>query len=143
MSVNRVILVGNLGADPELRHVGDRAVCDLSVATNEAWKDAAGVLQKRTEWHRVTVWGKDAENCAKYLAKGATVYVEGRLQTRSYEKDGVKRYATDVISERVVFIGGTGNRAEDKPAAPARGGWGDPTAAGAGPGQSGEDDIPL
>ena len=95
-SVNKVILVGRLGADPEVKHLqNDRAVCNLSVATSEQWKDKqTGQKQEKTEWHRVTVWGEQAENCGKYLAKGRMVYVEGKLQTRSYEKDGVKQVLT-------------------------------------------------
>jgi single-strand DNA-binding protein len=104
MSVNKVILIGRLGADPELKHTpAGKAVCNLSLATDEyAGKDQP----KRTEWHRVTVWGEQAESCAKFLSKGRETYVEGRLQTRSWEKDGQKRYSTDVVADRVVFIGG-------------------------------------
>ena len=107
--VNRVILVGNLGADVELKHTpSNKAVANLRIATSETFKDKAGQRQEKTEWHRVTVWGDQAENCAKYLAKGRSVYVEGRLETRSYDKDGQKHYATDVVAERVVFLGGGG-----------------------------------
>lgn len=111
-SVNKVILVGRLGADPEVKHLqNDRAVCNLSVATREQWKDKqTGQKQEKTEWHRVTVWGDQAENCGKFLAKGREVYIEGKLQTRSYEKDGQKRYATDIVADRVVFLGGGGDR---------------------------------
>ena len=107
-SVNKVILVGNLGADPEVKHTqSNRAVCNLSVATSEQWKDKqSGQKQEKTEWHRVTVWGDQAENCGKYLAKGRMVYVEGKLQTRSYDKDGQKHYATEVVADRVVFLDG-------------------------------------
>jgi single-strand DNA-binding protein len=105
-SVNKVILIGNLGADPELKHTAtDRAVCNLSLATNETFKDKAGQRQERTEWHRVTVWGELAETCAKYLAKGRSVFVEGRLQTRSWEEEGKKRYSTEIVADRVVFLG--------------------------------------
>ena len=113
-SVNKVILVGNLGADPEVRHTqSERSVCNLSIATTEVWKDKGGQKQEKTEWHRVTVWGDQAENCGKYLAKGRMVYVEGKLQTRSYEKDGVKHYATEVVADRVVFLGGGEHRDRD------------------------------
>lgn len=106
-SVNKVILVGNLGADPELKYTpSSRALCNLRIATTEVFKDKGGQRQEKTEWHRVTVWGDQAENCSKYLAKGRSVYVEGRLQTRSYDKDGQKHYATDVVADRVVFLGG-------------------------------------
>ncbi len=107
-SVNRVILVGNLGADPDLKYTQNgKAVCNLSVATNEVWKDKSGQKQEKTEWHRVNVWGDQAENCSKYLAKGRMVYIEGRLQTRSWDdKDGKKRYSTEIVTDRVVFLGG-------------------------------------
>ena len=106
-SVNKVILVGNLGADPELKYTpSSRPLCNLRIATTDVFKDKSGQRQERTEWHRVTVWGDTAENCSKYLSKGRSVYVEGRLQTRSYDKDGQKHYATDVVADRVVFLGG-------------------------------------
>src|SRR4051794_14283021 len=105
-SVNKVILVGNLGADPELKYTpSNRALCNLRIATTEVFKDKSGQKQEKTEWHRVTVWGDQAENCNKYLAKGRSVYIEGRLQTRSYDKDGQKHYATDVVADKVVFLG--------------------------------------
>ena len=108
-SVNKVILIGNLGADPELKYTPtSRPLCNLRVATTEVYKDKGGQRQEKTEWHRVTVWGDQAENCSKYLAKGRSVYIEGRLQTRSYDKDGQKHYATDVVADRVVFLGGGG-----------------------------------
>ena len=107
-SVNKVILVGRLGADPEVKSTqSGRAVCNLSVATSEQWKDKqSGQKQEKTEWHRVTVWGDQAENCGKFLAKGRMVYVEGKLQTRSYDKDGQKHYATDIVADRITFLGG-------------------------------------
>src|SRR5438105_3089822 len=108
-SVNKVILIGNLGADPELKYTpSSRPLCNLRIATTEVYKDKAGQRQEKTEWHRVTVWGDQAENCSKYLSKGRSVYIEGRLQTRSYDKDGQKHYATDVVADRVVFLGGGG-----------------------------------
>ena len=108
-SVNKVILVGNLGADPELKYTpSSRPLCNLRIATTDVFKDKSGQRQERTEWHRVTVWGDQAENCHKYLSKGRSVYIEGRLQTRSYDKDGQKHYATDVVADRVVVMGGGG-----------------------------------
>jgi single-strand DNA-binding protein len=108
-SVNKVILIGNLGADPELKYTpSQRPLCNLRIATTEVFKDKSGQRQEKTEWHRVTVWGDQAENCNKYLSKGRSVYVEGRLQTRSYDKDGQKHYATDIVADRVVFLGGGG-----------------------------------
>ena len=86
MSVNKVIIVGNLGQNPEVRQTQSGAsVAQFSVATNESWMDKAGQKQERTEWHRVVVWGKQAENCQQFLAKGRQVYVEGRLQTRQWQ----------------------------------------------------------
>ena len=112
-SVNKVILVGNLGADPELKYTpSSRPLCNLRIATTDVYKDKAGQRQEKTEWHRVTVWGDQAENCNKYLAKGRSVYIEGRLQTRSYDKDGQKHYATDIVADRVVFLGSGGGGGE-------------------------------
>jgi single-strand DNA-binding protein len=111
-SVNKVILIGNLGADPELKYTpSSRPLCNLRIATTEVFKDKSGQRQERTEWHRVTVWGDQAENCNKYLSKGRSVYIEGKLQTRSYEKEGQKHWATDVVADRVVFLGGGGGAA--------------------------------
>ena len=105
--VNKVILLGNLGRDPELRHgTSGVAVCSLNIATTRKWKDKAGKLVEETEWSRVTVFGAEGEACGKYLTKGRQVYVEARLQTRKYERDGETRYSTDIIAERVQFLGG-------------------------------------
>lgn len=107
--VNKVIIVGNLGKDPEVRFTpAGQAVCNFTVATDEEWKDKAGEKQKRTEWHKVVVWGKLAELCGEYLKKGRQCYVEGRLQTREYEKDGQKHYSTEVVASEVTFLGGKG-----------------------------------
>lgn len=109
-SVNKVILIGNLGAKPELKYLpSGQGVCEMRLATTDRWQDKNGQKQERTEWHRVVVWGKTAENCAQYLDKGRSVYVEGRLQTRSWDdKDGNKRYSTEVVADRVQFLGGGG-----------------------------------
>ncbi|MCH7679936.1 single-stranded DNA-binding protein [candidate division KSB1 bacterium] len=106
-SVNKVILIGNLGADPELKYTPNgAAVANLSLATIDTWKDNDGNKQERTEWHRVIVWKKLAEITAEYLKKGSKVYFEGRLQTRSWEdKDGVKRYTTEVVADNMVMLG--------------------------------------
>lgn len=110
-SVNKVILIGNLGADPELKYTANsKALCNLRIATTEVYKDKSGQRQEKTEWHRITVWGDTAENCSKYLSKGRSVYIEGRLQTRSYDKDGQKHYATDIVADRVVFLGSGGGQ---------------------------------
>lgn len=108
--VNKVILVGNLGADPEMRYTPSGAgVCELRLATNESWTDKSGQKQERTEWHRIVVWGKRAELCAKYLSKGRQAYVEGRLRTRSWDdKDGNKRFTTEIVATDVQFLGGGG-----------------------------------
>ena len=152
-SVNKVILVGNLGADPELKYTpSNRPVCNLSVATNEVWKDKGGQKQERVEWHRVNVWGDQAETCSKYLTKGRMVYVEGRIQTRSWDdKEGKKRYTTEVVADRVVFLGGQGPGAEGAGGGGGgakKRGWGEesqtPAAADgpSGPPPS-DDDIPF
>lgn len=108
-SVNKVIVIGNLGAKPEMKYLpSGQAVCELRVATNESWKDKDDKKQERTEWHRIVVWGKTAENCSQYLDKGRSVYVEGRLQTRSWDDktSGEKRYATEIVASSVQFLGG-------------------------------------
>ena len=111
-SVNKVILVGNLGRDAELRYTpGGAAVATLSMATTEVWNDKAGQRQERTEWHRVVLWGKSAESLTEYLTKGKQIYVEGRLQTRQWDdKDGNKRYTTEIRSDRIVLLSGGGGR---------------------------------
>lgn len=105
-SVNKVILVGNLCADVDLRYLPDgKAAAELRIATNESWVGKDGQKQEKTEYHRVQVWDKRAENCAKYLQKGSKVYVEGSLQTRSWDdKDGKKTYVTEIRSSEVTFL---------------------------------------
>jgi single-strand DNA-binding protein len=107
-SVNKVILVGNLGADPELRYTNTgTAVANLRIATNEQWTDKNGERQSRTEWHNIVAWGKLGEICGKYLRKGRSIYVEGRLQTRSWEDQaGQKRYTTEVVAQVMQMLGG-------------------------------------
>lgn len=108
-TMNKVMLIGNLGGDPEKRFTpSGQPVTTFNIATTERWKDRAnGQPQERTEWHRIVVWGQQAENCAQYLAKGRSVYIEGRLQTRQWDdKDGHKRYTTEIIAQRVLFLGG-------------------------------------
>ena len=116
-SVNKVILVGNLGRDAELRYTpGGAAVATLNMATTEVWNDKAGQRQEKTEWHRVVLWGKSAESLPEYLTKGKQIYVEGRLQTRQWDdKDGNKRYTTEIRGDRVVLLGGGGGRAAAAP----------------------------
>lgn len=133
-SVNKVILIGNLGRDPEVRYMPEGgAIANISVATTDVWKDKAGEKQERTEWHRVAFFGKLAEIAGEYLKKGSQVYVEGRLQTRKWQdKDGQDRYTTEVVADRMQMLGrreGMGGGAPDAPdragppaSAPAKGG---------------------
>src|SRR6202453_602828 len=104
--VNKVILIGRLGTDPEVRYTSNGgAVANFSLATNESWTDKSGQKQERTEWHRIVVWGKLAELCGQYLSKGRQAFVEGRLQTRSWEdQQGQKRYTTEVVANTVQFL---------------------------------------
>jgi single-strand DNA-binding protein len=106
-TVNKVILVGRLGADPELKYTpSGRAIANFSMATNESWKDRDGNPQEKTEWHRVTAWGKLAEIIGEWLKKGSSVYIEGKLQTRSYDdSNGVKRYITEVVAGSLEMLG--------------------------------------
>ncbi len=110
MSVNIAILVGNLGKDPEVRFTqSGRAVANFSIATSEVWTGQDGNRQERTEWHNIVVWGKQAETCGQYLAKGRQVFVQGNIRTRSYEdKTGNTRYVTEIVAQRVQFLGGAG-----------------------------------
>ena len=109
-SVNKVILVGNLGRDAELRYTpGGAAVATINMATTEVWNDKQGAKQEKTEWHRIVLWGKSAESLTEYLTKGKQIYVEGRLQTRQWDdKDGNKRYTTEIRGDRIVLLGGGG-----------------------------------
>lgn len=108
--VNKVIIIGRLGQDPEMKAVGQGAtVTRLNVATSETWVGKDGQKQERTEWHRISVWGKLAEICGKYLSKGRQVYVEGRLQTRSWEDNGQKKYSTEIVATTVQFLGSANN----------------------------------
>jgi single-strand DNA-binding protein len=138
-SVNKVILLGNLGADPELRYTNSgTAVANFRIATNERWNDRNGEQQERTEWHNIVAWGKLGEICGKYLKKGRPVFVEGRLQTRSWEdQSGNKRYTTEIVALNMQMIG----RASD--AAESSSGWEQPRQAeGQAEGQA-VPDIPV
>lgn len=112
MSVNKAIIVGRLGADPEIRFTQSGAgVTNFNVATDSVWKDKEGQKQTRTEWHRIVVWGPQAEVCQKYLSKGREVYIEGEIQTRSWEdKEGQKRWTTEIRARDVKFLGGRGDQ---------------------------------
>jgi single-strand DNA-binding protein len=130
MSLNKVLLIGNHGKDPEVRFTpGGRAVARFPVATSEVWNDQEGQRQERTEWHNVVVWGKQAETCGQYLAKGRQVFLEGSVRSRQYDdKEGNRRYITEVIAQRVQFLGGRGGE----------GGGG----GGGGGSRGGGDDLP-
>jgi single-strand DNA-binding protein len=133
-SVNKVILIGNLGSKPELKYLpSGQAVCEMRIATNETFTDKNQQKQERTEWHRVVVWGKQGENSAQYLDKGRQVYIEGRLQTRSWDDktSGEKRYMTEIVANTVQFLGGQGGGG-----APG-GGGGAPGGGGGGGGGGG------
>ncbi|MGH7269849.1 MAG: single-stranded DNA-binding protein [Polyangiaceae bacterium] len=168
--LNRVMLLGNLGADPELRVTpGGQAILKLRLATNESYLDRNNVRQERTEWHRVTVWGRRAEALGKILVKGDPLLIEGRLQTSTYEKNGEKRYSTEVVASNIVLPGrGRGEGASREGGAGARtssarehpresaggeapfdeyaeggGGSGGGTGGASAGGGGGEDDIPF
>jgi single-strand DNA-binding protein len=114
--VNKVILIGNLGGDPELRTTpGGTSVATFTLATNETWNDKDGSRQERTEWHRVVAWGRLAEICGQYLSKGRQVYIEGRLQTRTWDdKQGNQRKTTEIIAREMQMLGGRGE-SSDRP----------------------------
>jgi single-strand DNA-binding protein len=138
-SVNKVILIGHLGADPEIRYTqGGAPVANLRIATNESWTNKNGQKEERTEWHRVVAWSKLAELAGQYLSKGRQIYVEGRLQTRSWDdKEGNKRYATEVVATNIQFLGGASERKTDSANLPP-----DLPAPPEGLGSS-EEDIPF
>ena len=140
MSVNKVMLIGNLGKDPEVRFTSSgRAMGRFPIATSEVWMDAEGQRQERTEWHNVVVWGKQAETCGQYLAKGRQVFVEGSIRSRSYDdKSGNKRYVTEIVAQRVRFLGGGGG---GRVAPEAGGPVEEPAAGGDAPPM--DDDIPF
>ena len=111
-SVNKVILLGNLGSDPELRYTpSGRAVANFSLATSEQWTNKDGEKEEKTEWHRIVAWGRLGEICGEYLSKGSQVYIDGRLQTRAWEdRDGNKRYTTEIIAQTMQMLGGASRK---------------------------------
>ena len=143
-SVNRVILVGNLGADSELRFTGaGAAVAKFCLATSEVFKDKEGQKREETEWHRVNLWGKQAETIQQYLTKGKQVYVEGRLQTHKWQdKEGKDRYSTEVRADRVVLLGGGGGGARRESTEHDDAGR-EPGGADAGVSMPGDDEVPF
>jgi len=145
-SLNRVMIIGNLGQDPELRYTANQTpVATFSLATTDYRTGADCQRQEVTEWHRVVVWSKMAENCAKFLAKGRTVFIEGRLQTRSWDdkQSGQKRYQTEIVAQNVQFLGAPGQRGDATQSQNfgARSGQSQPQAAG-GYGYAGGPSIP-
>jgi len=155
-SFNRAIIIGNLGQDPELRHTQNQtAVCTLNLATTDYKTSADGQKQEFTEWHRVVVWGRQAENCGKYLAKGRSVMVEGRIQTRAWDdKQGQKRYTTEIVAQSVQFLGGGATRSQGQSQGQGQGGYSPEPAMNdnsgmdmdmnmGGPSTPGLDDIPF
>jgi single-strand DNA-binding protein len=136
-----VILIGNLGKDPEVRHTpSGAAVANFSIATNEAWNNKDGQREERTEWHRVVAFGRLAEICGQYLKKGKQVYIEGRLQTRSWDdRDGNKRYTTEIVAGTMTMLGRAGEGPSDSYAPPIQ----DDRYAGGPPSGPEDDDIPF
>ena len=144
-SLNKVMLIGNLGKDPEIRYTSNgTAVANFSMATAEKFKNKNGEWEEKTEWHNVTLWGRLAEIAGEYLAKGKPVYVEGRLRTRKWQdRDGNDRYTTEIVGEKMQMLGGgNGNDREG-----ARGGGSGGAGSGGNPGEMpfnpGDDDIPF
>ena len=147
-SVNKVIIVGNLGRDPEVRYMPDGgAIANISVATTESWKDKSGEKQERTEWHRVAFFGKLAEIAGEYLKKGSQVYVEGSLRTRKWQdKEGKDRYTTEIVADRMQMLGSRAGGSESmaREEAPPKESAGESKAMGKGGGiEDLEDDIPF
>ena len=155
-SVNKVIIIGNLGRDPETRYMPEGgAICNISVATTDKWKDKNGEMQEKTEWHRVAFFGKLAEIAGEYLKKGSQVYVEGRLQTRKWQdKDGNDKYSTEIVANQMQMLGsrpgmgGGARTAEAGGAGPEEGATSRPTASKPAAKSGGkfddfEDDIPF
>ncbi|HET7674625.1 MAG TPA: single-stranded DNA-binding protein [Gammaproteobacteria bacterium] len=142
--INKVILVGNLGQDPDVRYTsGGSCITKISIATSRQWKDkGTGQQQERTEWHRVVFFGRLAEVAAEYLRKGSPVYVEGRLETSTYEKEGQTHYSTAVIANEMQMLGGRGNGGESRsaPAADRPGGY---NTQPQGEPEDSDDDIPF
>lgn len=114
-SLNKVMLIGNLGKDAEVRVTpGGQSVATFSIATTEQWREKSGEKKEQTEWHRIVLWGKTADALQPYLVKGKTIYVEGRIQTRQWEKDGAKHYTTEIKADKIVLLGG-GGRSDAQP----------------------------
>jgi single-strand DNA-binding protein len=134
-SVNKVILVGNLGRDPETRYMPDGgAITNFSIATTDQWKDKAGEKQEKTEWHRISTFQRLAEIAGEYLKKGSQVYIEGRLQTRKWtDKDGVEKYTTEIIADKMQMLGSRQGMGGDSEGGSGGGGSRGPSSGGDGP----------
>ena len=158
-SVNKVILIGNLGRDPELKYLpSGKAVCEFSIATTDRFKDSDGNQQERTEWHNIVLFGRQAEVAKEYLAKGRSVYIEGRIRNRSWDdKDGNKHYKSEVVGDRMQFLGsrgdsggagpsngsqGTGSQGAGTQTSPSSAPVSEPAGSGGG-GGAGDDDLPF
>lgn len=147
-SLNKVQLIGNLGQDPEVKSTANgTSVCNISIATTESYKDQSGQWQDKTEWHRVVLWQYLADNAAKYLKKGSRVYIEGKLETRSWEQDGITRYMTEVRAFTMIMLdgrseqsGGNYNQAQQQQNAPS---YQTPNQAQADTGEEDDDDVPF
>jgi single-strand DNA-binding protein len=139
-SVNKAILIGNLGRDPELRYTpSGAAVCTFSIATTEKWRDKqTNEMKESTNWHNIVFWGKQAELAKQYLTKGSPVYIEGRIQTRSWEDNGVKKYITEIVGQRMQFLGRRGDQPAGEHDAPPS-----PEADAAPPLTEEDDDLPF
>ncbi len=138
-SLNKVMLIGNLGKDPELRFTSSGVpVATFTIATNESWKDQDGNLQERTEWHNIVAWRKLAEICGEWLKKGKKVYIEGRIQTRSYDdkNTGAKKYMTEVVADSMIMLDGKGAGTAQESSAP-------PAAPEQASGGASSDDLPF
>jgi single-strand DNA-binding protein len=137
-SVNKVILIGNCGRDPEIRYMPNgEAVCNFSIATTDTWKDKSGVKQEKTEWHNIVAYRRLAEIIGEYLKKGKPIYIEGSLQTRKWEKDGVDRYSTEIIANNIQLLGSREQSDNSQASAPSQ------SPQSGGNFDNFEDDIPF
>lgn len=143
--VNRVFLIGHLGADPEVRFAGDKAVANFRIATSESWKDKQGQKQERTEWHSIVAWAKLGELCGQHLSRGRQVCVEGKLQTRKWQdKNGADRYTTEIVAQNVTFLGGgNGNDSGKREQQSSQSRASDDSGFDYGPPPMSSDDVPF
>jgi len=143
-NLNKAMIIGHLGRDPEVKYLpSGQSVANFTVATSESWKGKDGTEQEKTEWHKIVAFGKLGEICGQYLSKGKQVYIEGRIQTRSWEQDGTKRYMTEIIARDVLFLGARGEGGGGGGGAPAYEGPEVDSPSGTGPQSPPDDDIPF